>query len=160
MVDLSSSFFVNVYQRVYPMMFPLFCSLFVFLMFICFFPHVPRFSHIVSQYFPIFSQYFLIFSQYIPIFSQYFPIFSQYFPIFSQYFPMFVPLFRVMTLDWRLLPEPGLAGAVDWFGSRWRGNASGMWARDHPRRGRVDQKSGQGIGIYGCNFMYTQSNMI
>jgi hypothetical protein len=71
---------------------------------------------------------------------------------------MFVPLFRVMTLDWRLPGQPGLAGAVDW--SQRRGNASGMWARDQPRRGRVDQKSGQGIGIYGCNFMYTQSNMI
>ena len=67
MVDLSSSFFVNVYQRVYPMMFPLFCSLFFFMLFICFFSAC---SQVFPYCFPIFPYIFPIFPYIFPIFSQ------------------------------------------------------------------------------------------
>ena len=80
MVDLSSSFFVNVYQRVYPMMFPLFCSLFFFMLFICFFSAC---SQVFPYCFPIFPYIFPIFPYIFPIFPYIFPIFPYVCPTFS-----------------------------------------------------------------------------
>ena len=106
-------------------LFTIFFSKSVHMFFSRMFPCFPMFSHIVSMVFLWFSHGF--------------PMKNGDFPRF----PHIIPLFRMMTLDccWRLPDLPGPAGAVEWSRSR-RGNASGMWARDHPRRGRVDQKSG------------------